>query len=221
MHRGGRIGFLLAALHSVAERVNPRKARPPAPHGPRVLASAGRPHLPLLGKECTTPRAQREPEHRVLRSFPPSGTQRDGSATGNGAADRGGGGVRCGLRANGDGAPRVVRLSMADSLCDRMERGEEEAPDRRRVAFRRSHFCKPEGGPLPTSGRRKFPSGNFRSARDLEGAKRVSRGQAYRANLTRPRLPADRTARLRHRNPSGPSPFARNRGMSPFTVSCR
>ena len=34
-----RIGFLLAALHSVAERVNPRKARPPAAHGPRVLAT--------------------------------------------------------------------------------------------------------------------------------------------------------------------------------------
>ena len=33
-----RIGFRLAALHSVAERVNPRKARPPTPHGPRVLA---------------------------------------------------------------------------------------------------------------------------------------------------------------------------------------
>ena len=27
-----RTGFLLGALHSVAERVNPRKARPPAPH---------------------------------------------------------------------------------------------------------------------------------------------------------------------------------------------
>src|SRR5688572_21966228 len=34
-----RSGFLLAALHSVAERVNPRKARPPAPHGLRVLAT--------------------------------------------------------------------------------------------------------------------------------------------------------------------------------------
>src|SRR6186997_3448841 len=80
----------------------------------------------------------------------------------------------------GTGPRRVVRLPTADSLCDRMERGEEEAPDRRRVAFRRSHFCRCEGGPLPTSGRRKFPSGNFRSARDFEGAKRVSRGQAYR-----------------------------------------
>src|SRR5688572_15510047 len=69
-----------------------------------------------------------------------------------------------------------------------------------------------------TSGRRKFPSGNFRSARDLEGAKRVSRGQAYRQTSTVPRLPGDRTARLRHRNPRGPSPFARNRGMSPFPI---
>src|SRR5688572_17857124 len=46
-----RTGFLLAALHSVAERVNPRKARPPAPHSPRVLPSAERPHLAVLGEE--------------------------------------------------------------------------------------------------------------------------------------------------------------------------
>ena len=49
---------------------------------------------------------------------------------------------------------------------------------------------------LPTSDRRKFPSGDFRSARDLEGAERVN----------------PRKARLR---PS-PSPFASNRGMSPL-----
>ena len=49
---------------------------------------------------------------------------------------------------------------------------------------------------LPTSDRRKFPSGNFRSARDLEGAERVS----------------PRKARLR----PNPSPFARKRGMSPI-----
>src|SRR5688572_33022691 len=42
-----RTGFLLAALHSVAERVNPRKARPPAPHGPRVLAGA---NVPKIGR---------------------------------------------------------------------------------------------------------------------------------------------------------------------------
>ena len=39
---------------------------------------------------------------------------------------------------------------------------------------------------LPTSHRRKFPSGNFRSARDFEGAKRVSRGQAFRQPATSP-----------------------------------
>src|SRR5678810_363443 len=38
MHRGGPYCFLLAALHSVAERVNPRKARPPAPHSPRAVS---------------------------------------------------------------------------------------------------------------------------------------------------------------------------------------
>ena len=36
--------------------------------------------------------------------------------------------MRGGLRANGDEPQRVVRLLTADSLCDRMERGEEEAP---------------------------------------------------------------------------------------------
>jgi hypothetical protein len=35
-------------------------------------------------------------------------------------------------------------------------------------------FCRPQGRTLPTSDRRKFPSGNFRSARDLEGAERVN-----------------------------------------------
>ena len=90
------------------------------------------------GRRVHDSRPQQEPEHRVLRSFPPSGTYRDGSTTENGAADRGGGGVRCGLRVNGDRPRRVVRRPMADSLCDRMERGEEEAPDRRRVASQRT-----------------------------------------------------------------------------------
>jgi len=69
---------------------------------------------------------------------------------------------------------------------------------------------------LPTSGRRKFPSGNFRSARDFEGAKRVSRGQAYRQPKTSPFARRPHRTRLRHREQPGPSPFARNRGMSPL-----
>src|SRR5678815_4178920 len=64
-----RIGFLLAALHSVAERVNPRKARPPAPHGPRVLASAAGPHLPRLGEESRALSALPEPEPPSLAIF--------------------------------------------------------------------------------------------------------------------------------------------------------
>src|SRR6186713_813525 len=36
-----RIGFLLAALHSVAKRMNPRKARPPAPHQSPLASQPG------------------------------------------------------------------------------------------------------------------------------------------------------------------------------------
>src|SRR6188508_3515552 len=64
-----RIGFLLAALHSVAERVNPRNARPPAPHGPRLLASTAAPHLLLLGEESRASRDQPEPEPPSLGIF--------------------------------------------------------------------------------------------------------------------------------------------------------
>src|SRR5688572_30970489 len=78
-----RTGFLLAALHSVAERVNPRKARPPAPHGRRVLASVGVPICRCWEKSARLRGAQQEPERRVLGSFPPSGTHRDGSVLGN------------------------------------------------------------------------------------------------------------------------------------------
>src|SRR5687768_14416974 len=96
-----RSGFLLAALHSVAERVNPRKARPPAPHGPRVLATQRVPICRCWEKSARLPRPGRtRTPGLAIVSIP--GTQRDGSATENGAADRCGGGVRCGLRADGD-----------------------------------------------------------------------------------------------------------------------
>src|SRR6187549_2439830 len=68
-----RTGFLLAALHSVAERVNPRKARPPAPHRPRVLASAQVPIDRCWEKSREVRGAQLEPEPRVLRSIPLEG----------------------------------------------------------------------------------------------------------------------------------------------------
>ena len=49
-----RTGFLLAALHSVAERVNPRNARPPTPHWPRVLTSPAHPHYRCCEKSRIT-----------------------------------------------------------------------------------------------------------------------------------------------------------------------
>src|SRR4051812_24133625 len=73
---------------------------------------------------------------------------------------------------------RWGRLAVAEPLCDRMESGEEEAFTGRRDASRRNHFCRCAGLWLPTSERRKLPSGNFRSARDLEGAERFSHRQA-------------------------------------------
>src|SRR5688572_14177722 len=68
-----RTGFLLAALHPVAERVNPRKARPPAPHGRRVLASVRCPHFPLLGKERTTARRGKNQNVESCDPFHPRG----------------------------------------------------------------------------------------------------------------------------------------------------
>ena len=141
-----RTGFLLAALHSVAERVNPRKARPPAPHWPRMLASAAGPHLPLLGEESRASEGLSQNQNaRVLRSIPLRGTCRDGSQVGTKprivAAEACG--AVCGQ--TGTGPLSVVRLPTADSLCDRMERGEEEASTGRRDASHRDHFGRRAG----------------------------------------------------------------------------
>ena len=159
---------------------------------------------------------------RVLRSIPLQGTCRDGSTKGNGAADRGGGGVRGGLRANGDTPRRVVRLPTADSLCDRMERGEEEAITGRRDAFRAANSADVKARRLPTSGRRKFPSAEIFEARATLREQRESAVGRRSANpspvpvgpKTAPHASATAT-------PAGPSPFARNRGMSPVQAAAR
>ena len=61
-----RIGFLLAALHSVAKRMNPRKARPPAPHQSPLASQPGM--YPFAAAE------RKSREARGLRSSPPRGT---------------------------------------------------------------------------------------------------------------------------------------------------
>src|SRR5688572_4530906 len=96
-----RSGFLLAALHSVAERVTPRKARAPAPHGPRVLAKQRVPIWRCWEKSARLPRPGKNHNTESCDLFHPRGSPR-WLGIGNEAADRGGGGVRCGLRADGD-----------------------------------------------------------------------------------------------------------------------
>src|SRR4051812_6859031 len=78
-----RTGFLLAALQSVAERVNPPKARPPAPHGSHVLASAVGPCYRCWDEESRASEGLSQNQNPgVLRSIPLRGPCRDGSIKG-------------------------------------------------------------------------------------------------------------------------------------------
>ncbi len=120
----------------------------------------------------------------------------------------------------GDRPRRVVRLPTADSLCDRMERGEEESTD----APPRCISAQPFLQTSRRAGFRRAAAENFRpEIFEARATLRAQRESAVGRRIAKPHpspvCPKDRTARLRHRNPSGPSPFARNRGMSPFTHS--
>ncbi len=102
-----------------------RRAHPT--HCPRLLESAARPHLPLLRAELPLPGLSK---NQVTESakFSSLGDTRYGSAMGVRSSDRGGGGVT--VRSPGKRGPCAsggCACPRADSLCDRMERGEEEA----------------------------------------------------------------------------------------------
>src|SRR5688572_12955641 len=84
---------------TLERRAHPHRTVPRA-------SERGRPHLPLLGKERAIRRAQQEPERRVLRSFPPSGTDRDGSELGTKLRIVAAEACGAGFRANGDGPRR-------------------------------------------------------------------------------------------------------------------
>src|SRR6187397_3658181 len=69
-----RTGFLLAALHSVAERVNPRKPRPPAPRRSPLASQRGMyPFTAAEKKSRETRWGWLEPRVSNLAVFPNSG----------------------------------------------------------------------------------------------------------------------------------------------------
>ena len=161
---------------------------------PRVLANAARPHLPLLGKEWATPGLSKNHNTESCDPFHPRGHAR---SLGNRERSCGSWRRRRAVRSFGHtGTDRVGWYACPWRTLFATEWSAARQNPMRAAAL---HFgaaisADVKARRILPSDRRKFPSGNFRSARDLEGAKRVSRGQAYRENL----------ARLRHRNPSGP-----------------
>src|SRR5687767_11072251 len=188
-----RSGFLLAALHSVAERVNPRKARPPAPHGPRVLASAGRPHCRCWEKSARLPRLSKNQSTESCDLFHPRG--HSAMARQQRAELRIVAAEACGAVSGQTGTARVGWYACPRLTLFATEWSAARKNPMRAAALHLSAAISADvkARRILTSGRRKFPSGNFRSARDLEGAKRVSRGQAYRKTSHVPVCP--KTAR--------------------------
>ncbi len=217
MQRGGGRRFLLAALHSVAKRVSrgqahhPTRAVPVCPEtAPHASAATIRSSARCCRAIALCPRGWKRSQDSVLWFLLSLGSRalfsqqrqwgRPALASTRGPCGAGGRAFRGLCRsAPAWGAGRRKPLRGAALHLS--------APHCAVVKARR----------LPTSGRREIPSGNSRSARDLEVAKRVSRGQAPHPTSPVPVCPEDRTApRLRHRNPPAPSPFASKSGMSPF-----
>ncbi len=180
--------FLLAALHSVAERVNPGQARPPDRLSPRARSSRTAFASPL-GEESAAPKVS---SYRAFAVFVHrAGTQRDRSTTEYEAAYlvRRRRAVRS-SRANGGrtasgGTPAQGGLSLRPNGA---RRGKIHCAPPRCLSAQ-PNFADVKARRILTSGRRKFPSGNFRSARDLE----VARASAVGRRLADPQ----------------PSPFAR------------
>ena len=169
-----RMGFLLAALHSVAKRVSRGQAYHPtrccpvcpktAPHAPPPPRSAA--PFPLSSHRGMSPRWKRSRDSAswfslsagIGRSSHSSGTWGPSAL----ASTRG----QCGV---GGRAFRGLTRSATEWSAARRK------PLRAAVVhLSAAIFEDVKARRLPTSGRRKFPSGNFRSARDFEGAERVN-----------------------------------------------
>ena len=135
----------------------------------------------LLGEECTALRARQEPEHRVFAIF---STFRDTARwLANGERSCGSWRRRRAVRSSGQtGTDRVGWCACPWLTLFATEWSAARKNPLRAVAmhFSAAISADVKARRILTSGRREFPSGNSRSARDLEGAKRVSRGQAHR-----------------------------------------
>ena len=139
--------FLLAALHSVAKRVSRGQAYHPTrsvprlperPHGtpppPRSAAS-----FPRCRAIAVSPRRGKDRKTRgvlvLAEPWEPCALSQQRQMGTSRARQHAGGSC-------GGGGVGWARLSRVDPLCDRMERGEEEATTGRRIASQRSHFCR-------------------------------------------------------------------------------
>jgi hypothetical protein len=179
-----RTGFLLAALHSVAKRVRHGQAYHPTryvPAGPPT-----RPHASAATVGSSVPEfepSRRVPEggkdHKILTS----GSSQGRESSTRFSAETNGHTLRSLTRGSCGVGGRAVRgLTRSATEWSAARRKPVRAAAMHRGA---ANFADVKARRLPTSDRRKFPSGNFRSARDFEGAERVNPRKA-RASTSQP-----------------------------------
>ena len=195
-----RSGFLLAAAPFGRRAGQPSEGAPTRTARSPRAGERGGPHLPLLGEERTTPGPSKNQNTGSCGLFHPGDTPR---CSESGTELRIVTAEACGAVFGQTGTVRVGWCA-----CPWLTLFATEWSAARRKPLRAAamplaitNFADVKARRLPTSGRRKFPSGNFRRARDLEGAKRVSRGQAQRANPQESPF-----ARRPHRTPPPPLP---------------
>ncbi len=182
MHRGGPYWLPTRRAPFGRRAGQPSEGAPTdTARSPRASERSASPFA-SAGRRAHDSRPQQERELRVLRSFPPRGTNRDGSESGTElrivAAEA------CGTVFGQTGTDRVGWYACPWRTLFATEWSAARKNPMRAAALhlRATISADVKARRILPSGRRKFPSGNFRSARDLEVAKRVRRGQAQRAN---------------------------------------
>ena len=167
-----RSGFLLAALHSVAERFSHRQAPapPPSPHPDPLASKRGCTHSRLLREEKSreTRWGWLEPQGPSLAVFPPSGHMPRLLSSGNGAAGSGGGGVRCSLRARAWRAASERRPARSSSLVVPSCTMRVSAPPTERCRLQRASRAASERGRFRASAQESSKRASPKRARRLQ-----------------------------------------------------